>query len=75
MDEVFGVDNYISIIVFQKTSALGGSALDTTFDYLVWYAKEKAKLKYRQLYKLKEVRRLEVPNIPGLKKKMDHVVE
>jgi adenine-specific DNA-methyltransferase len=55
MGDVFGAKNFISTVVFQKTSALGSDILDTTFDYLIWYGKDKTKLKYRQLYQNKEV--------------------
>jgi adenine-specific DNA-methyltransferase len=50
LDEVFGAANFVSEIVFYKTSAKGGAGLDAVFDRLLWYAKDKAALKYRQLY-------------------------
>ena len=54
MDEVFGADNFIAIITFQKTGSQAGSFLGTTLDYLVWYAKNKSLAKYRQLYTERE---------------------
>lgn len=50
MDEVFGVQNFMSIIAFAKTSSLGGKYLDETSDYLVWYAKSKDSVKFHRLY-------------------------
>jgi len=50
MDEVFGAGNYCSTIQVQKTGSQEGALLGATVDFLVWYAKEKAKVKYRQLY-------------------------
>ncbi len=50
LDEVFGAANFVSEIVFYKTSGKGGAGLDAVFDRLLWYAKDKAILKYRQLY-------------------------
>ncbi|MEW5863232.1 MAG: site-specific DNA-methyltransferase [Pseudomonadota bacterium] len=50
LDEVFGAANFVSEIVFYKTSGKGGIGLDAVFDRLLWYAKDKAALKYRQLY-------------------------
>ncbi len=50
MDEVFGSENFVSLIPFKKTSALGSGGLDTINDYLLFYAKEKKDVKYRQLY-------------------------
>ncbi len=54
MDEVFGSENFISEIIFAKTSGLGGNLLDTTNDFIVWYGKNKGQVKYRQLYIDKE---------------------
>ena len=50
MDEVFGDENAISQIPFIKTSSKGEAYLDTIHDYLLWYARDKEKLKYRQPY-------------------------
>jgi adenine-specific DNA-methyltransferase len=55
MDEVFGSENFCSLIAFRKTSGAGSLALGTdvlasTCDYLVWYAKDKELAKFRQLY-------------------------
>jgi adenine-specific DNA-methyltransferase len=50
MDEVFGAENFMGVISFSKTSALGGSFLDEVADYLLWYGKDKTQLKYHQLY-------------------------
>lgn len=50
LDEVFGASNFVSEIVFYKTSGKGAAGLDAVFDRLLWYAKEKPSLKYRQLY-------------------------
>jgi adenine-specific DNA-methyltransferase len=50
LDEVFGAENFVSIIPFRKTSAVGSKLLDGTNDYLLWFARELDHLKYRQLY-------------------------
>ena len=53
MDEVFGSENFVSLIRFRKkTMPLGGSFLERMGDYLIWYAKniDLAKMKYHQLY-------------------------
>lgn len=54
MDEVFGSENFVSQVIFSKTSGLGGGSLDTVNDYLLWYAKNRVGMKYRQLYLAKE---------------------
>jgi adenine-specific DNA-methyltransferase len=48
LDEVFGDDNAIATIPFKKTSALGGKTLDVVFDFILFYAKDRNKLKYRR---------------------------
>jgi adenine-specific DNA-methyltransferase len=50
MDEVFGSENYVSLISFNKSSGLGAVLLPRANDYIVWYAKDIKTIKYRQLY-------------------------
>ena len=51
MDEVFGPENIVAQISFRKKlMPLGGKTLEGMADYLVWYAKDKTKIKYRQLF-------------------------
>ena len=50
MDEVFGVENFVSLINYKTTSNLGGKYLSPDGDFLIWYTKDKKKVKYRQLY-------------------------
>jgi adenine-specific DNA-methyltransferase len=50
MDEVFGVRNFVVTIKFSKTSGLGGQFLDETFDHLIWFAKDKEKVKFRRIF-------------------------
>ncbi len=50
MDEVFGDDNFISQISVKKTSGATGENLAGTTDYVLFYAKRRISLKYRQLY-------------------------
>lgn len=51
LDEVFGRANYVSEIAFLKTSGKGGGVLDAVYDTLLWYAKDKERLKYKELYR------------------------
>jgi len=51
MDEVFGAENFISEIIFRKKGmTLGAKTLETMNDIIIWYAKEKLAIKYRQLF-------------------------
>jgi adenine-specific DNA-methyltransferase len=59
MDEVFGSDNFVSLISFKTTSGAGSFAggtkvLSSVNDYLVWYARDLQVVKYRQLFRAKE---------------------
>ncbi|MCR4414261.1 MAG: site-specific DNA-methyltransferase [Thermoguttaceae bacterium] len=59
MDEVFG-DNFCAIIAFSKTSGQTSSLLSETTDYLLWYARDRRQVRYRQLYEPR--RPIENPN-------------
>lgn len=50
MDEVFGPENFCRIITFAKTSGLGSALIQTTCDFIVWYAKDLSRIKFRHLY-------------------------
>ncbi|EGF91087.1 DNA methylase family protein [Asticcacaulis biprosthecium C19] len=49
MDEVFGDENFASLIAFKKTTALTSEFLSNNFDYIVWYARSRPSLKYRSV--------------------------
>ena len=53
LDETFGPTNVISLIAFTKTTGLGTDGLADRCDYLLWYAKDKQFLKFRQPYEIK----------------------
>ena len=56
MDEVFGQDNFVSLVQFAKTSGLeAASSLSVACDYLVWYSKDSRKVKYRGLWERKSM--------------------
>jgi adenine-specific DNA-methyltransferase len=49
MDEVFGEDNFIVQISFQKTGGIEGSYLSNTVDFVLWFTKSKSYGKFRRL--------------------------
>ncbi len=56
--EVFGEGNHVGTISFVKTSALNSpdaklSSLATNNDFLVWFGKNKERLKFRQVFRNK----------------------
>ncbi len=55
LDEVFGSENFVSQITFSKTTGSTNNFLPGTADYLLWYAKDRSKVRYRALFKEKSV--------------------
>lgn len=56
MDGVLGPENFVSVIYFATTGGFATDALSRVGDYLLWYAKDRARLKYRGLYTEKGLR-------------------
>jgi adenine-specific DNA-methyltransferase len=55
MDELFGEGNFLSIITYTKTTGAGSGAGGTNVlagisDFVLWYAKNAPRVKYRQLF-------------------------
>lgn len=55
MDEVFGSTNFRTLIAFKSTSALGQEGLAEAYNYLVWYARDIDKIKFRPLFKQRDI--------------------
>ena len=51
LDEVFGAENFISQISFQKTTHSTTAHLSNVFDVLLWYAKDKKLFKTNRLFR------------------------
>jgi adenine-specific DNA-methyltransferase len=49
MDEIFGDSNFVAEIVVDKTSAQTADYLSSTCDFILFFAKDKSKLKYREI--------------------------
>jgi adenine-specific DNA-methyltransferase len=50
LDEVFGSDSFCAVIPFRKTGGLQSKHLDSVFDFLLWYAKDKSQVYFQKLY-------------------------
>jgi adenine-specific DNA-methyltransferase len=51
LDEVFGSENAVCVIPFRKkTMPLGAKHLEVVNDYLLWYARDVERMKYRKIY-------------------------
>ncbi len=53
MDEVFGEDNFVSLISFRTTTGLGDQFLDSSCNYIIWFGRHRTAVKYREIYKSK----------------------
>ena len=49
MDEVFGDENFCSLISYKTSVGLGSQGLDNTANYLVWYCKNREVRKFRPI--------------------------
>ncbi len=50
MDEIFGAENRVATISYATTGGSSANTLPQIANYLLWYAKDRARVKYRQLY-------------------------
>ncbi len=46
MDEVFGAQNFVAMISYRTMMPLGSDKIESVYDYLVWFARDKNKVKY-----------------------------
>ena len=53
LDEVCGSEAYVAQIAFIKTTSATSQFLPSTFDYLLWYAKDRSKLKFNPIFREK----------------------
>ncbi|MDZ7583802.1 MAG: site-specific DNA-methyltransferase [Thiobacillus sp.] len=71
MDEVFGDENCAAVITIEKTSSQTQDYLSPVTDYVLWYARNKQSMKFRDAWLPKsreqsgfaEYSRIELPNI------------
>lgn len=54
LDEIFGPKNLCTSIIVSKTVGQTADILPNVADYILWYAKDRSKLKYRSLLRRKE---------------------
>ena len=50
LDEVFGSENFVSLVCFRKTSNLTAEFLPTSTDFILWYGRDRTRTKYRQTF-------------------------
>jgi adenine-specific DNA-methyltransferase len=50
LDEVFGSENFVAVVDFLTTTGRGSLFIDKIYDSLLWYARDRERAKYRQLF-------------------------
>ncbi|MCR5455752.1 MAG: site-specific DNA-methyltransferase, partial [Bacteroidales bacterium] len=56
LDEVFGSENFVSQIIYTKTSGFTANTIGNVADYILWYAKDVDNIKIRKLFIEKDYR-------------------
>lgn len=54
LDEIFGIENFQSLITYKKTTGNRSVYLDNINDYILWYAKSKRNCKFNRLFEPKK---------------------
>ncbi len=76
MDEVFGEDNFVSLITIRKTTSEGAKLIGSTTDFILWYARRYKLAKYRNMFRprsQKAERRYSQVNYDGRKYRLDNI--
>ncbi len=50
LDEVFGDANFVSEIIVRKTAGQDQESLNNVNDYVMWFCKDRSRVKFRKLY-------------------------
>lgn len=54
MDEVFGENNFVAVIVYAKTTGFSSSKLSSVTDHIIWYGRNVSFLKFKDLFSTKQ---------------------
>ena len=55
MDEVFGEENFTSLISYPTSIGLGAEFIDNVNNFVIWYTKRREASKYRSLFRVLEL--------------------
>ncbi len=55
LDEIFGAANFVSLITLQKAGSTFSQYLGGVADFVLWYAKDRDSVKYRELFAQRDV--------------------
>ena len=51
LDEVLGADNFVATLTFKKTGGQTSNLVAPVTDYILWFAKDRRAVKYRQIFR------------------------
>ena len=51
VDEVFGEENFVSLVTLTKAASQSSSLIAGVNDYVLWYSRNRQRAKYRQLFR------------------------
>jgi adenine-specific DNA-methyltransferase len=54
LDEVFGAEHFVSLIAYTTSGGFTSATLSRAGDYLLWYCKDKNRIKYREIFDSKK---------------------
>ena len=49
MDEIFKAENFVSVITVMKTAGASSTGISSVADYLLWYSRERAMMRFRPI--------------------------
>src|SRR5450759_807762 len=55
LDEIFGAANFVSMITIQKAGSTFSQYLGGVADFVLWYAKDRDSMKYRELFAERDI--------------------
>ncbi|MDD5555135.1 MAG: site-specific DNA-methyltransferase [Candidatus Pacebacteria bacterium] len=50
MEEIFNKDNFVAMVSYKTRGVLGSNDLAHLYDIIIWYAKDKKQMKFRELF-------------------------
>src|SRR3990170_339158 len=50
LDDVFGADNFVVVVCYRRLGMMVGETIQSSAHYLLWYAKDRERLKARKLF-------------------------
>ncbi len=55
LDDVFGNQNFVATVCYKKPGQRSSETLNVLTDFILWYARDRESVKYRQLYTFKSL--------------------